>query len=121
MKKCPFSIQCRDSNSQPMEHESPPITTGPAGLLPITKIGYIVLILKSAKILRSQRSSILFLLKIFIIRENWRWWRQLQIFFTKIKPEFVSWTLEHRCFTTLTENGTSDPTIFSLHKIFVIS
>ena len=26
-KICPSSIQCKDSNSQPLEHESPPITT----------------------------------------------------------------------------------------------
>ena len=32
-EKCPSSIQCRDSNSQPLEHESPPITTRP-GLPP---------------------------------------------------------------------------------------
>ena len=32
MKKCPSSIQCRDSNSRLLEHESPPITTRP-GLL----------------------------------------------------------------------------------------
>ena len=28
LKKCPSSIQCQDSNSRPLEHESPPITTG---------------------------------------------------------------------------------------------
>ena len=28
VKKCPSSIQCRDLNSRPLEHESPPITTG---------------------------------------------------------------------------------------------
>ena len=33
VKKCPSSIWCRDSNSQPLEHESPPITTRP-GLSP---------------------------------------------------------------------------------------
>ena len=33
MKKCPPSIQCWDWNSQPLEHESPPITTRP-GLPP---------------------------------------------------------------------------------------
>ena len=33
VKKCPSSIWCQDSNSQPLEHESPPITTRP-GLLP---------------------------------------------------------------------------------------
>ena len=27
VKKCPSSIQCRDSNPQPLEHASPPITT----------------------------------------------------------------------------------------------
>ena len=32
-EKCPSSILCRDSNSQPLEYESPPITTRP-GLLP---------------------------------------------------------------------------------------
>ena len=37
VKKCPSSIQCRDSNSQPLEHESPPITTRP-GLLPMSTI-----------------------------------------------------------------------------------
>ena len=26
---CPSSTWCRDSNSRPLEHESPPITTGP--------------------------------------------------------------------------------------------
>ena len=29
VKKCPFSIWCWDSNSQPLEHETPPITTRP--------------------------------------------------------------------------------------------
>ena len=28
-EKCPSSIQCQDSNSQPLEHEPPPITTRP--------------------------------------------------------------------------------------------
>ena len=37
MKKCRSSIQCRDSNSQPLEHQSPPITTRP-GLPPILNI-----------------------------------------------------------------------------------
>ena len=32
-EKCPSSIQCRDSNSRPLEHESPPVTTRPE-LLP---------------------------------------------------------------------------------------
>ena len=41
-KDFPSSIQCRDSNSRPLEHESPPITTRPVlppmcNLLPITK------------------------------------------------------------------------------------
>ena len=34
-EKCPSSIQCWDSNSQPAEHESPPITTR-LGLLPMS-------------------------------------------------------------------------------------
>ena len=29
VKKCTSSIQCRDSNSQRLEHESPPLTTRP--------------------------------------------------------------------------------------------
>ena len=29
VKKCPSSIQCRDSNTWPLENESPPITTRP--------------------------------------------------------------------------------------------
>ena len=29
VKKCPFSIQCWDSNPRPLKHESPPITTRP--------------------------------------------------------------------------------------------
>ena len=29
VKKCPSSIQCQDSNSQPLKHESPLITTRP--------------------------------------------------------------------------------------------
>ena len=33
VKNCPSSILCRDSNSRPLEHESPPITTRP-GLPP---------------------------------------------------------------------------------------
>ena len=33
VKKCPSSIRCWDSNLQPLEHESPPITTRP-GLPP---------------------------------------------------------------------------------------
>ena len=32
-EKCPSSMQCRDSNTRPLEHESPPITTSP-GLPP---------------------------------------------------------------------------------------
>ena len=35
-EKCLSSIRCRDSNSQPLEHESPPITTWP-GLPPFQK------------------------------------------------------------------------------------
>ena len=35
-EKCPSSIRCRDSNTQPLAHESPPITTRP-GLLPTVK------------------------------------------------------------------------------------
>ena len=34
-EKCPSSIWCQDSNPQPLEHESPPITTRP-GLPPST-------------------------------------------------------------------------------------
>ena len=34
VKKCPSSKQCRDSNSRPLEYESPPITTTP-GLQPL--------------------------------------------------------------------------------------
>ena len=34
VKKCPSSIQCWDSISQPLEHETPPITTRP-GLPPL--------------------------------------------------------------------------------------
>ena len=33
VKKCPSRIRCRDSNSWPLEHEPPPITTRP-GLPP---------------------------------------------------------------------------------------
>ena len=33
VKKCPYSIRCRDSNPQPLKRESPPITTRP-GLPP---------------------------------------------------------------------------------------
>ena len=36
VKKCPSSIQCRDSNSRPLEQESPPITTRP-GLPPASR------------------------------------------------------------------------------------
>ena len=36
-EKCPSSIRCWDSNPQPLEHESPPITTWP-GLPPNTKL-----------------------------------------------------------------------------------
>ena len=31
---CPSSIRCRDSNSQPLKHESPPITTRPGPRAP---------------------------------------------------------------------------------------
>ena len=34
VKKCPSSIRCQDLNSQPLEHEYPPITTRP-GLPPL--------------------------------------------------------------------------------------
>ena len=37
VKKCPSSIRCWDSNSRPLEHEPPPITTRP-GLPPGTSI-----------------------------------------------------------------------------------
>ena len=37
MKKCPSSIWCWDSNSWPLEHESPPIITRP-GLRPIQMV-----------------------------------------------------------------------------------
>ena len=36
-EKCPSSMWCQDSNSQPMEHESPPIITRP-GLPPKNSI-----------------------------------------------------------------------------------
>ena len=36
-KKCPSSIQRRDSNSQPSDYESPPLTTRP-GLPPIPNL-----------------------------------------------------------------------------------
>ena len=36
LKKCPPSIWCKNSNSQPLEHESPPLTTRPG--LPPTNI-----------------------------------------------------------------------------------
>ena len=36
VKKCPSSIRCRDSNSQPSEREYPPITTRPG--LPPSKL-----------------------------------------------------------------------------------
>ena len=35
VKKCPSSIQCWDSNSQPSDFESPPLTTKP-GLPPLS-------------------------------------------------------------------------------------
>ena len=35
-EECPSNIRCRDSNPQPLEHESPPITTRP-GLLKFIK------------------------------------------------------------------------------------
>ena len=34
VKKCPSSIQCWDSDSRPLEHEFPPITTRAPGLPP---------------------------------------------------------------------------------------
>ena len=37
MKKCPSSIQCWDSNQQPSEQESPPITIRP-GLPPVRSL-----------------------------------------------------------------------------------
>ena len=37
VKKCPSSIRCQDSNSQPSDYESPPLTTRP-GLPPIFSI-----------------------------------------------------------------------------------
>ena len=36
-EKCPSSIRCQDSNSRPLGHESPPITTTPVHLLKIIK------------------------------------------------------------------------------------
>ena len=36
-KKCPYSIRRWDSNSPPLQHESPPITTWP-GIMPLTRI-----------------------------------------------------------------------------------
>ena len=41
MKKCPSSIQCRESNSLPLDHESPPTTTRP-GLPPYSVITYLI-------------------------------------------------------------------------------
>ena len=38
VKKCPSSIQYQDSNPQPLEHESPPVTTRP-GLPPKPLVG----------------------------------------------------------------------------------
>ena len=37
LKKCPFSIRCHDSNSWPLEHESPLITTRP-GVPPVSML-----------------------------------------------------------------------------------
>ena len=37
VKKCPSIIRCQDLNSRSLEHDSPPITTGP-GLPPISLI-----------------------------------------------------------------------------------
>ena len=40
-EKCPSSIRCRDSNSQPLEQQSPPITTRPGlRLVRICIIGF---------------------------------------------------------------------------------
>ena len=41
VKKCPSSIWCRDLNSRPLEHESPPITTRP-GLPPHRNFVFVV-------------------------------------------------------------------------------
>ena len=38
VNKCPSGIRCQDSNSRPLEHESPPITTGPG--LPLLVCSY---------------------------------------------------------------------------------
>ena len=38
VKKCPTCIQCWVSNSQPLEHESPPITTRPGLSTMLTKV-----------------------------------------------------------------------------------
>ena len=40
-EKCPSSIWCRDSNSRPLEHESPPITTRP-GLTPKLYVNFVI-------------------------------------------------------------------------------
>ena len=46
-EKCPSSIRCRDSNSWPLEHEPPPITTRP-GLPPRHILGVRCLLLYSS-------------------------------------------------------------------------
>ena len=43
VKNCPFSIWCWDSNSRPLERESPPVTTRP-GLQPICLLHLLKLI-----------------------------------------------------------------------------
>ena len=40
VKKCPSSMRCWNSNPQPTEHESPPITTRP-GLQPVIDVSCI--------------------------------------------------------------------------------
>ena len=40
VKKCPSSIRCRESNSWPLERESPPITTRPIVSSSPTWVGY---------------------------------------------------------------------------------
>ena len=40
VKKCPSSIWCQDSNSRPLEHDSPPITTRP-GLPPLRLVFFL--------------------------------------------------------------------------------
>ena len=72
-EKCPSSIRCRDSNPQPSEHESPPITTRPG--IHWTWNSFITQSQVARRLLRWGRCQCATKIneKIQFLRQGWRW------------------------------------------------